>query len=233
MSNYPKDLSGERFGRLTAIKTTPEPEGLKEIKSKRRTFWLCICDCGKEKLVGRNSLTAKSGTKSCGCLVNEVKHLRKGMKYNKVNNKTIEGVPYYKARIYGIWNAMKYRCMSPKSPSYKNYGKKGIIVCDRWLVFSNFKEDMFELFLQFEKEHGEGSATLDRIDSNGNYEPLNCRWATTHEQSRNKKNSIKPVINGIKYESLVDLAKEYNIPVGTLQYRYANGKRGITLIERA
>lgn len=236
MSKYPKDLCGERFGRLVAVKPVVEPEGLKDIKAKRGHFWLCICDCGREKIANRYSLTTKSGTKSCGCLTSEANSSRKGTKYKKVNNKNREnkkekGIPKNKTRIYRIWNAMRYRCLNPNSPSYKNYGERGIKICDRWMEFESFKEDMYDSFLQFEKEHGEGTATFDRIDVNGNYDPENCRWVTTYEQSRNKRNSIKTVVCGKRYESLVDLAKEYNIDVSTVRYRYKIGKRGIALIE--
>lgn len=237
MTKYPKDLCGERFGRLTAIYKTDAPSNLKKRKNNRTNYWFCICDCGGEKIVERYSLTTKKGTKSCGCLLSEAGSSKKGMKYNKSNKKYYFKNGYSnssksRTRFYGIWSGMKYRCLNPENISYGRYGAKGIKICDRWLIFENFQEDMYASYLEFSNINGKDTATLDRIDSNGDYEPSNCRWATYHTQSRNTNRTIKPIVGGIEYESIVDLAIAYDIHPTTIQYRYKIGKRDDELVKK-
>ena len=83
--------------------------------------------------------------------------------------------------LYCLWVAMKQRCLNPKAQNFKNYGGRGISICDRWLSFENFVKDMLPTFQK--------GLTLDRINNDGNYEPNNCRWATHLEQGKNKQNS--------------------------------------------
>lgn len=108
---------------------------------------------------------------------------------------------------YKAWDAMKQRCFNQKCKAYKNYGGRGISVCDNWLAFDNFIADMG---YKPSPKH-----SLDRIDNHKGYEPENCKWATRHEQNSNRRNNI--VINGI---TLNEFAKLHNINFSTLAYRY-------------
>lgn len=122
----------------------------------------CQCACGTVKTVRGSSLRNRS-TQSCGCLNKEV-----------ISTHGMTG-----SRTYSSWRSMKGRCYRPKNNRYELYGGRGITVCDRWLK-------SFEAFLQDMGERPEGK-TLDRIDSDGSYEPNNCKWSTPSEQNSNRR----------------------------------------------
>lgn len=161
------DLTGQRFGRLTVIRRCGTAENLKPT-------WLCQCDCGNKKIVRGSDL--KSGKQiSCGCRRKEGTHL--------IHGKTNE-------RIHRIWANMKTRCTNANIKAYKDYGGRGITVCDEWL-------NSFESFYKWSIENGySDNLTLDRIDADGNYCPENCRWATMKEQQRNRTNNRRITYNG-------------------------------------
>ena len=163
-----KDLTGSKFGRLTVI----ERQGSNK---HGRPLWLCECEC-KKRIIKSSQALISSHTQSCGCLRMEVlnkSHTKHGLKGT---------------RLYEIWKSMKKRCCNPKQTNYKNYGGRGITVCDEW------KKD-FQAFYDWAMAHGydanasRGECTIDRIDANGNYCPGNCRWITIAEQQRNKRNN--------------------------------------------
>lgn len=166
-----EDLTGQRFGRLTAVRSVKGKDG--------RTAWVCSCDCGGETTAKPGHL--KSGhTKSCGCIFTDV------MKGNR-HRRTHGGAPAEnKTRLYHVWQDMKRRCYNPNSSIYKHYGGRGIAVCEEW------KTD-FQEFRKWAQENGynseapRGKCTLDRIDVNGNYEPSNCRWVDMKTQSANRR----------------------------------------------
>ena len=118
---------------------------------------------------------------------------------------------------------MKSRCYRPKDPSYKYYGGRGIKVCDEWLNIENFEK--------WVKEHPyfEG-ATLDRINTNGDYEPSNCRWATMAEQDNNRRNTLYIEWNGESH-TISEWAKITGLNRSTLKNRYYRGDRGDRLFE--
>lgn len=187
---YPSDLTGLRFGRLTVLaKAGIRGEG----KRGSRSIWLCRCDCGKEKVVTRNSLVT-GNTRSCGCLEQETKetmHLKHGMS---------------KTRLWNIWCGMKDRCNRPNNLDYPHYGGRGIKVCEAWA-------DDFNSFRGWAISNGyQDDLTIDRINNDGDYCPENCRWATRKEQTRNRKItktiSIAEIaeIDGITYQ---DAYKRY------------------------
>jgi hypothetical protein len=123
------------------------------------------------------------------------------------------------SETYNSWKAMHSRC---RDFSNKNYGAKGIVVCERW--------SDFRLFLEGMGERPDG-CTIDRIDPNGNYEPGNCRWATAKQQARNKRDSVKVVIGGTEM-NLKDVSDMYGIPTTTIYRRHHQGLRGDELISK-
>lgn len=153
------DLCGMRFGHLIVIKRVED----RELSCGRhKPQFLCMCDCGRTTLVTGESLRS-NGTKSCGCHRGD----------SLVRYSTKHGKRY--TRIYAIYCDMKKRCYNENCTGYKNYGGKGITVCDEWI-------NSFDAFYQWAMEHGySDELTIDRIDSSGNYEPSNCRWITRSE----------------------------------------------------
>lgn len=157
-------MIGQRFDRLIVIAFHDRNPQTRKLR------WLCQCDCGKTKLVFGNNLR-RGNTKSCGCLQKEIT-VDRSTKHGHTNKTAVSGT-------YHSWREMKSRCYNPKRKFYKHYGGRGITVCDRWLEsFDNFLADMGE------RPNGK---SIDRIDTNGNYEPNNCRWATQTQQIHNRR----------------------------------------------
>lgn len=184
---------GTRYGRLTTT-------GNYEIKS-RRAFWECECDCGKRVFV-RGSALKNGTTKSCGCYKIELQS--KKMKKHNMSH----------TRIHGIWCNMRCRCNKEYEPTYVYYGARGIKVCPEW----DNTNDGFQNFYEWALENGySDNLTLDRVDVNGNYEPLNCRWVDMKTQNRNKRNNHYINVNGEKM-ILTDVAEMLGITrAGILQ----------------
>ena len=117
-------------------------------------------------------------------------------------------------RLYSTWKSMRSRCNNPNVWCYYLYGGRGIKVCERWNDFLLFLEDMESSF--------EEGLTLDRKDSDGNYSPENCRWATKEEQSNNKQNSLQLLFEG-EYYTEAQLSRKTGVSRTTIQQRRRNG----------
>lgn len=183
------DLVGHRFGRLVVIK----PMGH---NSKGRALWLCKCDCGNERIINVECL--KYGySKSCGCLRAEG------------NSKRTHGLSF--SRLWRIHSQMKVRCYDKKSDAYKNYGARGITICDEWLGENGLKN-----FSEWAYSNGYSEKlTIDRKDNSKGYSPDNCRWTDRKTQNRNRRTNhfityqgeSKTIaewseVTGIKYHTL-------------------------------
>ena len=161
-----KSLIGQNFSKLTVL-----DQNIEEYSGKRRFMCVCQCKCGNIKKVLSDSL--KGGkTTSCGCTQKENHYIKHNMS---------------DTRFYYIWNGIRMRCNNINDTCYSKYGGRGISICDKWLTFENFKDDMYDSYLKHIERYGEKQTTIDRINSLGNYEPSNCRWATYKEQNNNKR----------------------------------------------
>jgi hypothetical protein len=161
-----RDLTGQRFGRLTALGQAPSNNG--------NVCWTCECSCGRQKIVAARHLVS-GATLSCGCLV-----LRHGRR---------------RSPEYQSFHQMMTRCYNKNHKSYKNYGERGVAVCDRWRFGENGRSG-FECFLA-DMGPRPPNRTLDRWPNRyGNYEPGNCRWGTSEEQSNNRGDNIFLNIDG-------------------------------------
>lgn len=166
------DLTGKRFGRLTVVEQAERGKA-NEIRYR------CVCDCGNETISYRSSLMS-GRAKSCGCLQKEVQASRLSKELRKYSS------PTRGDRLYKVWKGMRERCYYSKHMSYKNYGGRGINVCDSWRNdFASFES--WALANGYDRDAKHGECTLDRIDVNGNYCPENCRWVPMSVQNKNKR----------------------------------------------
>ena len=184
-----QQMIGKRYGTLTVLSEV-------QLRNKNgHILYHVKCDCGKEKQVLGASLRS-GASRSCNkCSLLTGSH---GM---------------WKSREFSIWQSMKDRCYNPNNPRYKNYGGRGILVCERWKEsFKNFFDDMG-------KSNG---LTIDRIDVNGNYEPGNCRWTNPKIQARNRRNNkVYTYMNETLCVS--EWCEKLKIPISTFHNRINRG----------
>lgn len=190
-------IVGNKYNRWTVLSCCRIKKANKE-----RIYCTCICECGNTKDVSFDNL-APLKTISCGCHHKEVMQLKR--KHGYANKNISE---------YNSWCGMRDRCNNPKNNKYKNYGGRGIRVCERW--------DDFNLFLQDMGKKPLGRYTIERLDVNGNYEPSNCVWATDYIQFRNRTDNRWIEINGER-KILSDWCRKYKISTSTVQVRLKCG----------
>lgn len=186
------DRTGEKHGRLLVL-------GLSGIRGKDR---LCHvrCDCGVEKEVVQSKLTTKTKPiRSCGCLAKDNHH------------KTHELTSH---RFYHIWKSMTSRCYKESSSSYKDYGGRGITICEEW------KDTPLHFLAWLEENNYKKGLEIDRRNNNKGYSPENCRITTKSVNCRNKRDTVMIEWNG-RTIPLIELAEMHNIKYGTM-YRRIN-----------
>lgn len=191
-----KDIGGQKFGRLTAIK-------LDFIKNGRY-YWQFTCDCGNKHTAVKYSVT-HGKTKSCGCFNRDALSI----------NKRTHG--FCGNRFYQIWRGVKQRTQDKKN---KGYGGRGI--SNFWGSFREFKKDMYYSYKKHISKFGESNTTIERIDNNGGYQKTNCRWATYKEQGRNKTNNHFLSFGGDS-KPMSEWAEELGINYWTLKTRIRRG----------
>ena len=149
------DVTGKRFGRLVALRTDRRDK-------HHNRLWVCQCDCGNEieKKVGD---LVTGNTMSCGCL----KSIAAGLDCAE------------RSAEHRAWSSMRQRCLNPQHPQFRDWGGRGITICERW--------DQYVAFLSDMGRRPSPKHSLDRIDVNGNYEPSNCRWTTKDVQQHNRR----------------------------------------------
>lgn len=193
-NNLLRDLTGWVSGKLTVVEATHE-------RKHGQVVWRCLCECGNTFLSPSMQLAHRK-VKSCGCIPRGAQPTHR-----------LSGSPEY-----GTWYMMIFRCHNPESNSFKNYGAKGINVCDRWrAAFANFLADM--------GPRPSSIHTLDRKDNSRGYEPENCVWATRAEQSRNTSRNVSMEIDG-KLWCRKDIAEAMGMDESLLRTRM---KQGMTL----
>ncbi len=193
-------MVGKKYGLLKIV-------AVAELKNKaQHKAYLCECDCGNQKIIVGASIRA-GRSKSCGCL----------SKRSQFTSSRVIKHGQSRSKTYTIWAGMKNRCAEyAKGKTRKNYYDKGIRVCKEWQNFENFLNDMGQC--------PEGM-TIERINSNGNYEPKNCRWATPKEQANNISANHLVEYDG-KRQTISQWAEQLGIKPNTFAYRL---KRAFTV----
>lgn len=202
------DLRGKTFNKLYVL------ENEDYITRNGHTYFLCQCDCGSDpKYIESHNLRI-GHTKSCGCLKHEEKIFTHGLS---------------KTKLYRVYRGMIARCYKKYDKAYKNYGGRGIVICEEWLN----QENGFINFYNWAMENGyQENLTIDRKDNDGNYEPDNCRWVTGKVQSNNRRSNNLITIDGIT-KNITQWAEEYNLCYSTIKSRINRGKTGKDLIAPA
>lgn len=198
-----KNITGQRFTRLVAVAFSHMRD--------TNAYWRCMCDCGKVVTVAACNLKSKhKPVRSCGCYGAEYRKAHPPGGVAPTDN------PVHHRPEYSCWRAMITRCTCETTPTFEQYGARGITVCDRWR--NSFEDFVADVGPRPTPEH-----TLDRYpDREGNYEPGNVRWATQTEQQRNRTNNRMLTHEGVTL-CLAEWAERTGLRAGTLLLRLNRG----------
>jgi hypothetical protein len=196
------NLVGQRFGKWIVLSLGTV--------SYNRKKWNCVCDCGTIKEVQHGHLRS-GASKCCGCVGNK-KTTERNYKHGMAGT-----------RFHRIWKQMRGRCFTKTNRAYNSYGGRGINICDKWLEFDGFKEDMYEDYLLHLSDFGKVQTSIDRIDVNGGYCKENCRWATVREQNLNTTRTKRYEYAG-KNLTVTEWAEELGINYRIIYARLKHGK---------
>jgi hypothetical protein len=198
------DVIGKTFNYVTVVADTGERKG-------RAPLYLCRCVCGTEFLSIASNV-AGGNKKSCGCKRGQAQIGVKRPWLSELNKQRAKHGGY-KSKAYSIWRGMLQRCFNPNAKSYHRYGGRGITVCDRWMDFANFLEDMGE---------APENLTIERVDNDKGYEPGNCVWAPLKVQANNRSDNVNVTHEG-KTMTVAQWAEVVGIERKTLEYRIRAG----------
>lgn len=193
------DMTGMKIGMLTVISRDNSAHG-----SGVHARWICKCECGNIVSISSHALRGKSPQKSCGCLPAKM-HTTHG---------------YSDTRLYAIWICMKQRCRNPNNRNYRQYGARGISVCEEWKDFETFRS--WALSNGYDETAKRGICTIDRINNDGNYGPDNCRFVSQKIQSNNRRNTVKVLFKG-EQRTLSEISQLTGVCYGTLHWHKTIG----------
>lgn len=192
------DITGQQFGRLTAVQ---------KVNATGRARWLCKCSCGRTTVVDLCALQS-GATKSCGCLQKE--------RASAVGLGNTKYVGKDEQRIADVYEGMKKRCYNPHNHNYKNYGARGISICDEWLHDK-------PSFVQWSLKNGyKQGLSIDRIDNDGPYSPDNCRWASLEQQHNNRRDNRLVTVDG-ETHSIAEWSRKLRLDQSAL-YRLSDAR---------
>lgn len=206
-----KDLTGQIFDRLFVIGISRKVQSGK----RERYYWKCQCQCGNEKEVRTDCLISGS-VRSCGCLK---------LEQDNINLTAFHRHKLSNTRLWHIYYGILHRCYNCKDKRYKDYGGRGIEVCQEW-------RNSFDCFAEWaQKMRYADGLQIDRINNNGNYEPTNCRWVTAKEQSRNRRSNIIVSYKG-EDMTLIEASEKSGLSYSALNARWNRGIRGEELFTK-
>lgn len=193
------DLTGQVFGYLTVLSRHGSTSG-----TNTRATWMCRCICGSRVVkIGVNlRLSSRGSKKSCGCRISEL----------YLESRGTHGMTGHPAWV--TWTNMRSRCENPKDKDYRNYGARGIVVCERWRAFNLFWADMSPTY--------RAGLTIERMDNSQGYEPENCRWRSWTRQANNRRNNVM-MDTPIGRITVAQAARRYGFKSITLRKRIEKG----------